>query len=85
MAGLGNPILGPCARATPTFQLISHRDVIAISMGRAVGIDVERIRTDFDVDEIATLFSANARDRLGKRGATQQRRSLRPGGEKKHI
>jgi 4'-phosphopantetheinyl transferase len=63
MAGLGNPILGPCARATPTFQL-THRDVIAISMGRAVGIDVERIRTDFDVDEIATLFSANARNRL---------------------
>lgn len=34
--------------------------LIAIAMGRAVGIDVERIRTDLDLDGIAArFFSAN--------------------------
>jgi 4'-phosphopantetheinyl transferase len=54
------PVKGPLLQfnVTHSGELI----LIAITIGRAVGIDVERIRTDFDVDEIATrFFSANER------------------------
>src|ERR1700694_895628 len=58
----GKPSLTP--RQGPPLQFnVSHSGeliLIAITMGRAVGVDVERIRTDFDADSIAArFFSAN--------------------------
>jgi 4'-phosphopantetheinyl transferase len=58
----GKPGLRP--RQGPALQFnVSHSGdliLIAIARGRAVGVDVERIRTDLDVDNIAArFFSAN--------------------------
>lgn len=55
----------PCLSAKhPALQFnLSHSGnlvLIAIAWGRAVGVDVERIRTDLELDEIAArFFSAN--------------------------
>jgi 4'-phosphopantetheinyl transferase len=54
----GKPGLTSMQRLPLQFN-VSHSDdliLIAIAMGRAVGIDVERIRTDLDVDGIAERF-----------------------------
>jgi phosphopantetheinyl transferase len=54
----GKPGLIP--KRAPQLQFnLSHSGgliLIAIAMGRAVGVDVERIRTDLDPDQIAARF-----------------------------
>jgi 4'-phosphopantetheinyl transferase len=58
----GKPGLMPGQGQPPQFN-VSHSGnliLIAITIGRAVGVDVERIRTDLDLDGIAArFFSAN--------------------------
>jgi 4'-phosphopantetheinyl transferase len=60
--GFGKPSL-IAGQGLPMQFNISHSGdlvLIAIAKGRAVGVDVERIRTDFDPDSIAArFFSAN--------------------------
>jgi 4'-phosphopantetheinyl transferase len=60
----GKPSVTPTRRMPVQFN-VSHSGeiiLIAIAIGRAVGIDVERIRTDLDLDGIAArFFSANER------------------------
>jgi 4'-phosphopantetheinyl transferase len=58
----GKPSLIPNQGLPLQFNVSHSGDMIliAITIGRAVGVDVERIRTDFDPDEIAArFFSAN--------------------------
>jgi len=58
----GKPSLKGMQGLTLQFNVSHSGDLIliAMTMGRAVGIDVERVRTDFDLDSIATrFFSAN--------------------------
>lgn len=63
----GKPGLAPGPRRQLQFNL-SHSGeliLIAITVGRAVGVDVEKIRTDLDPDRIATrFFSASERQIL---------------------
>jgi 4'-phosphopantetheinyl transferase len=62
----GKPWLVP-AQGLLQFN-VSHSGnliLIAIARGRAVGIDVEKIRTDFEMDRVAArFFSANEREKL---------------------
>jgi len=54
----GKPSLTP-GHALPLRFNLSHSGdliLIAITIGRAVGVDVERIRTDLDPDELAARF-----------------------------
>jgi 4'-phosphopantetheinyl transferase len=64
----GKPGLIPAAQGLPLQFNLSHSGdliLIAITKGRAVGIDVERIRTDLNVDEVAArFFSATERKLL---------------------
>jgi 4'-phosphopantetheinyl transferase len=54
----GKPSLLPTYEPPPQFNVSHSGDLIliAITMGRPVGIDVERIRTDLDLDSIAARF-----------------------------
>jgi 4'-phosphopantetheinyl transferase len=63
----GKPRLIPSQRLPLQFNLSHSGDLIliAITIDRAVGIDVEKIRTDLDVDGVAArFFSANERETL---------------------
>jgi 4'-phosphopantetheinyl transferase len=63
----GKPRLMPTQRLALQFNVSHSGDLIliAISIGRAVGVDVERIRTDLDLDGVAArFFSANERKTL---------------------
>lgn len=54
----GKPRLPPSAGPSLQFN-VSHSGeliLIAITIGRSVGVDVEKIRTDFDFDEVASRF-----------------------------
>ncbi len=47
--------------------------LVAVALGRAVGVDVERIRTDIAVGQIATrFFSAHEQDALARLAADRQ-------------
>jgi 4'-phosphopantetheinyl transferase len=63
----GKPTLIPGQRRALQFN-VSHSGeliLIAITMGRAVGVDVEQIRTDLDPNDIAVqFFSASEREIL---------------------
>jgi 4'-phosphopantetheinyl transferase len=63
----GKPQLTPTQRLPLQFN-VSHSGeliLIAIAIGRAVGVDVEKIRTDLDVEGVAArFFSVNERNNL---------------------
>ena len=55
------------AQGLPVQFNVSHSGdliFIAITRGRAVGIDVERIRTDVDVEQVAARFFSGTNARL---------------------
>jgi len=63
----GKPRLNPTQGVPLQFNVSHSGDLIliAITVGRAVGVDVERIRTDVDVDGLAArFFSASERKTL---------------------
>jgi 4'-phosphopantetheinyl transferase len=63
----GKPRLVPTQGLPLQFNISHSGDLIliAITIGRAVGVDVERIRTDVDLDGVAArFFSANERKTL---------------------
>lgn len=63
----GKPALIPSQRRALEFNVSHSGEMIltAITMGRAVGVDVEKIRTDLDPNSIATqFFSAREREIL---------------------
>jgi 4'-phosphopantetheinyl transferase len=70
------PLLAADLAASRLQFSVSHSGelvLVALTQGRAVGVDVERIRTDLAVDKIATrFFSPRERDILAAVPATRQ-------------
>jgi 4'-phosphopantetheinyl transferase len=54
--------------STLSFNLSHSRDaaLIAVAPGLEVGVDVEAIRPDFAVDDVARLFTSHERELLGR-------------------
>ncbi|HKX19635.1 MAG TPA: 4'-phosphopantetheinyl transferase superfamily protein [bacterium] len=64
----GKPSLGPCGSRHPLRFNLSHSEdtaLYAVALGREVGVDIERIRTDVQTAELAgQFFSASERRAL---------------------
>jgi 4'-phosphopantetheinyl transferase len=76
----GRPALAADFAHTRLQFSVSHSGdlvLIAVALGRAVGVDVERIRTDIAVDEIAArFFSAHEQRTLARLAAGRQREAF---------